>query len=169
MQAVQSHQCQCQACEARWSSVFAIRWGRIIHESFSYTLSVGHSFTTSCFSLSGNSLTSILPLLHPECHSLPEPNLLPGQLSHGAVGMQGGRVHWISMAFESVSFNSSHKNVVESFYGAFSPFRECDSQCWGELFLKVQQIILFFYWKYVTFVLLFITWTCSLASRSLYW
>ncbi|KAL0186342.1 hypothetical protein M9458_018012, partial [Cirrhinus mrigala] len=50
-----------------------------------------------------NSLTSILPLLHPECHSLPEPNLLPGQLSHGAVGMQGGRVHWISMAFESVS------------------------------------------------------------------
>uniref|UniRef100_A0A8C2EBW1 Dispatched RND transporter family member 3 n=1 Tax=Cyprinus carpio TaxID=7962 RepID=A0A8C2EBW1_CYPCA len=53
---------------------------------------------------SGNSLTSILPLLHPECHSLPEPNLLPGQLSHGAVGMQGGRVHWISMAFESTTF-----------------------------------------------------------------
>ncbi|XP_016306353.1 protein dispatched homolog 3-like [Sinocyclocheilus anshuiensis] len=53
---------------------------------------------------SGNSLTSILPLLHPECHSLPEPNLLPGQLSHGAVGMQGGRVHWISMAFESTTY-----------------------------------------------------------------
>ncbi|KAI7797536.1 protein dispatched homolog 3 isoform X1 [Triplophysa rosa] len=53
---------------------------------------------------SGNSLTSILPLLHPDCHSLPEPNLLPGQLSHGAVGMQGGRVHWISMAFESTTF-----------------------------------------------------------------
>ncbi|XP_051963996.1 protein dispatched homolog 3-like [Xyrauchen texanus] len=53
---------------------------------------------------SGNSLTSILPLLHPDCHSLPEPNLLPGQLSHGAVGMQGGRVHWISMAFESTTY-----------------------------------------------------------------
>lgn len=53
----------------------------------------------------GNSLTSILPLLHPECQSLPEPNLLPGQLSHGAVGMQGGRVQWISMAFESVSLS----------------------------------------------------------------
>ncbi|XP_056102837.1 protein dispatched homolog 3 [Rhinichthys klamathensis goyatoka] len=53
---------------------------------------------------SGNSLTSILPLLHPECQSLPEPNLLPGQLSHGAVGMQGGRVHWISMAFESTTY-----------------------------------------------------------------
>ncbi|XP_073767336.1 protein dispatched homolog 3 isoform X1 [Danio rerio] len=53
---------------------------------------------------SGNSLTSILPLLHPECHSLPEPNLLPGQLSHGAVGLQGGRVHWISMAFESTTY-----------------------------------------------------------------
>lgn len=82
-----------------------------------------------CFSPAGNSLTSILPLLHPECLSLPEPNLLPGQLSHGAVGMQGGRVHWISMAFESVSsllhFNSSHKSVIESYeilYAAFSPF-----------------------------------------------
>lgn len=52
---------------------------------------------------SGNKLSSILPLLHPECHSLPEPNLLPGQLSHGAVGMHGGKVRWLSMAFESVS------------------------------------------------------------------
>lgn len=50
----------------------------------------------------GNKLSSILPLLHPDCHSLPEPNLLPGQLSHGAVGMIGGKVCWISMAFESV-------------------------------------------------------------------
>lgn len=56
---------------------------------------------------SGNKLSSILPLLHPECHSLPEPNLLPGQLSHGAVGMHGGKVRWLSMAFESVSFPSS--------------------------------------------------------------
>ncbi|KAG9354736.1 hypothetical protein JZ751_001449 [Albula glossodonta] len=38
---------------------------------------------------SGNSLSKLLPLLHPECQSLPQPNLLPGQLSHGAVGMQG--------------------------------------------------------------------------------
>ncbi|KAM4616834.1 protein dispatched homolog 3 [Polymixia lowei] len=53
---------------------------------------------------SGNKLSSILPLLHPECHSLPEPNLLPGQLSHGAVGMHGGRVRWLSMAFESTTY-----------------------------------------------------------------
>ncbi|KAM9742834.1 protein dispatched homolog 3 isoform 1-T2 [Menidia menidia] len=53
---------------------------------------------------SGNKLSSILPLLHPECHSLPEPNLLPGQLSHGAVGMHGGKVSWLSMAFESTTY-----------------------------------------------------------------
>ncbi|KAM9393284.1 protein dispatched homolog 3 [Pholidichthys leucotaenia] len=53
---------------------------------------------------SGNKLSSILPLLHPECHSLPEPNLLPGQLSHGAVGMLGGKVRWLSMAFESTTY-----------------------------------------------------------------
>lgn len=51
----------------------------------------------------GNKLSSILPLLNPDCHSLPEPNLLPGQLSHGVVGTHGGRVSWLSMAFESVS------------------------------------------------------------------
>ncbi|XP_037634369.1 protein dispatched homolog 3 [Sebastes umbrosus] len=53
---------------------------------------------------SGNKLSSILPLLHTECHSLPEPNLLPGQLSHGAVGMHGGKVRWLSMAFESTTY-----------------------------------------------------------------
>ncbi|KAJ8380072.1 hypothetical protein SKAU_G00008500 [Synaphobranchus kaupii] len=53
---------------------------------------------------SGNSLSSLLPLLHPECQSLPQPNLLPGQLSHGAVGMQGGTVRWLSMAFESTTY-----------------------------------------------------------------
>ncbi|XP_072538540.1 protein dispatched homolog 3 [Salminus brasiliensis] len=67
---------------------------------------------------SGNSLSSILPLLHPDCHSLPEPNLLPGQLSHGAVGMQGGRVHWISMAFESTTYKGkssfqTHSDFVQ--------------------------------------------------------
>uniref|UniRef100_A0A3B3WWA4 SSD domain-containing protein n=1 Tax=Poecilia mexicana TaxID=48701 RepID=A0A3B3WWA4_9TELE len=54
--------------------------------------------------LPSNKLSSVLPLLHPECHSLPEPNLLPGQLSHGAVGMHGGKVRWLSMAFESTTY-----------------------------------------------------------------
>lgn len=53
--------------------------------------------------LTGYSISSFLQMLHPECKELPEPNLLPGQLSHGAVGVKEGRVHWISMAFESVS------------------------------------------------------------------
>uniref|UniRef100_A0A8C7GDI3 Dispatched RND transporter family member 3 n=1 Tax=Oncorhynchus kisutch TaxID=8019 RepID=A0A8C7GDI3_ONCKI len=53
---------------------------------------------------SGNKLSSILPLLNPDCHSLPEPNLLPGQLSHGVVGTHGGRVSWLSMAFESTTY-----------------------------------------------------------------
>uniref|UniRef100_A0A8C5FR02 Dispatched RND transporter family member 3 n=1 Tax=Gadus morhua TaxID=8049 RepID=A0A8C5FR02_GADMO len=53
---------------------------------------------------SGNKLSSILPLLHPECQALPEPNLLPGQLSHGAVGMRRGKVLWLSMAFESTTY-----------------------------------------------------------------
>lgn len=51
----------------------------------------------------GYSISSFLQMLHPECRELPEPNLLPGQLSHGAVGVKEGRVQWISMAFESVS------------------------------------------------------------------
>ncbi|KAL3063332.1 hypothetical protein OYC64_002992 [Pagothenia borchgrevinki] len=53
---------------------------------------------------SGNKLSSVLPLLHPECLSLPQPNLLPGQLSHGAVGLHGGKVRWLSMAFESTTY-----------------------------------------------------------------
>lgn len=51
----------------------------------------------------GYSISAFLQMLHPECKELPEPNLLPGQLSHGAVGVKEGRVQWISMAFESVS------------------------------------------------------------------
>lgn len=51
----------------------------------------------------GYSISSFLQMLHPECKELPEPHLLPGQLSHGAVGVKDGRVQWISMAFESVS------------------------------------------------------------------
>ncbi|TNN50462.1 Protein dispatched 3 [Liparis tanakae] len=53
---------------------------------------------------SGDKLSSVLPLLHPECASLPEPNLLPGQLSHGAVGLHGGKIRWLSMAFESTTY-----------------------------------------------------------------
>lgn len=55
-----------------------------------------------CFS-PGYSISSFLQMLHPECKNIPEPNLLPGQLSHGAVGVKDGKVQWISMAFESVS------------------------------------------------------------------
>lgn len=54
----------------------------------------------------GYSISSFLQMLHPECKELPEPNLLPGQLSHGAVGVKEGRVQWISMAFESVSLGA---------------------------------------------------------------
>lgn len=65
----------------------------------------------SCHSLllllpTGYSISSFLQMLHPECKELPEPNLLPGQLSHGAVGVKEGRVQWISMAFESVSLGA---------------------------------------------------------------
>ncbi|XP_038677732.1 protein dispatched homolog 3 isoform X2 [Scyliorhinus canicula] len=53
---------------------------------------------------SGYSVSTFLQLLHPECKSIPEPNLLPGQLSHGAVGVKDGKVQWISMAFESTTY-----------------------------------------------------------------
>ncbi|KAM4703396.1 protein dispatched homolog 3 [Rhinophrynus dorsalis] len=53
---------------------------------------------------SGYSISSFLQMLHPECKNIPEPNLLPGQLSHGAVGVKDGKVHWISMAFESTTY-----------------------------------------------------------------
>lgn len=51
-------------------------------------------------------------MLHPECKELPEPNLLPGQLSHGAVGVKEGRVQWISMAFESVSLGALYSVLI---------------------------------------------------------
>ncbi|XP_069803447.1 protein dispatched homolog 3 [Dendropsophus ebraccatus] len=53
---------------------------------------------------SGYSISSFLQMLHPECKNIPEPNLLPGQLSHGAVGVKDGKVQWISMAFESTTY-----------------------------------------------------------------
>ncbi|KAE8591828.1 hypothetical protein XENTR_v10018585 [Xenopus tropicalis] len=53
---------------------------------------------------SGYSISSFLQMLHPECKNIPEPNLLPGQLSHGAVGLKDAKVQWISMAFESTTY-----------------------------------------------------------------
>ncbi|MEE6485224.1 hypothetical protein FKM82_014215 [Ascaphus truei] len=53
---------------------------------------------------SGYSISSFLQMLHSECKNIPEPNLLPGQLSHGAVGVKEGKVQWISMAFESTTY-----------------------------------------------------------------
>ncbi|CAH2320554.1 patched domain-containing 2 isoform X2 [Pelobates cultripes] len=53
---------------------------------------------------SGYSISSFLQMLHPECANIPEPNLLPGQLSHGAVGVKDGKVQWVSMAFESTTY-----------------------------------------------------------------
>ncbi|KAL4623065.1 hypothetical protein GN956_G19313 [Arapaima gigas] len=83
---------------------------------------------------SGNSLTSLLPLLHPDCQGLPQPNLLPGQLSHGAVGMQGGTVRWLSMAFESVSDGlrrpTAHLSAfVCGLTGGHFDRRHCHSLC----------------------------------------
>ncbi|KAL2091925.1 hypothetical protein ACEWY4_011723 [Coilia grayii] len=70
----------------------------------------------------GSSLSSVLPLMHPECHALPEPNLLPGQLSHGAVGMQGGRVRWISMAFESTTYKGKSSFQTHADYMQWESF-----------------------------------------------
>ncbi|XP_053137015.1 protein dispatched homolog 3 [Hemicordylus capensis] len=65
---------------------------------------------------SGYSISSILQMLHPECKNLPEPNLLPGQLSHGAVGVKDGKVQWISMAFESTTYKGKSSFQTYSDY-----------------------------------------------------
>lgn len=74
----------------------------------------GHSSRHNLLLLlpTGYSISSFLQMLHPECKELPEPNLLPGQLSHGAVGVKEGRVQWISMAFESVSLGALSSVLV---------------------------------------------------------
>lgn len=77
---------------------------------------IGHF---SCHNLlllppTGYSISSFLQMLHPECKELPEPNLLPGQLSHGAVGVKEGRVQWISMAFESVRLGALPRVLILS-------------------------------------------------------
>ncbi|XP_055438295.1 protein dispatched homolog 3 [Bubalus kerabau] len=65
---------------------------------------------------SGYSISSFLHMLHPECKELPEPHLLPGQLSHGAVGVKDGRVQWISMAFESTTYKGKSSFQTYSDY-----------------------------------------------------
>lgn len=75
---------------------------------------------TSLLLPAGYSISSFLQMLHPECKELPEPNLLPGQLSHGAVGVKEGRVQWISMAFESVSPRRSREAQCRVFASCVS-------------------------------------------------
>ncbi|KAJ8400930.1 hypothetical protein AAFF_G00388870 [Aldrovandia affinis] len=86
---------------------------------------------------SGNSLSSLLPLLHPECQSLPQPNLLPGQLSHGAVGMQGGTVRWLSMAFESTTYKGKSSFQTHSDFSSAlrRGFQTCEH--WKQIFMEI--------------------------------
>nr|XP_048680823.1 protein dispatched homolog 3 isoform X1 [Caretta caretta] len=71
---------------------------------------------------SGYSISSFLQMLHPECKNLPEPNLLPGQLSHGAVGVKDGKVQWISMAFESTTYQGKSSFQTYSDYLKWETF-----------------------------------------------
>lgn len=102
---------------------------------------------------SGNKLSSILPLLHSECDSLPKPNLLPGQLSHGAVGMHGGKVRWLSMAFESTTYKGKSsfqtysdflqwENFIQEQLSSLPPssalqrgFQTCEH--WKQIFMEI--------------------------------
>nr|XP_020450240.1 protein dispatched homolog 3 isoform X2 [Monopterus albus] len=85
---------------------------------------------------SGNKLSSVLPLLHPECHSLPEPNLLPGQHSHGAVGMHGGKVRWLSMAFESwENFIQEQLASLPQSSALQRGFQTCEH--WKQIFMEI--------------------------------
>ncbi|XP_074162384.1 protein dispatched homolog 3 [Sminthopsis crassicaudata] len=71
---------------------------------------------------SGYSISTFLQMLHPECKNLPEPNLLPGQLSHGAVGVREGKVQWISMAFESTTYKGKSSFQTYSDYLKWETF-----------------------------------------------
>ncbi|XP_014465851.2 protein dispatched homolog 3 isoform X1 [Alligator mississippiensis] len=71
---------------------------------------------------SGYSISSFLQMLHPECKNIPEPNLLPGQLSHGAVGVKDGKVQWISMAFESTTYKGKSSFQTYSDYLKWETF-----------------------------------------------
>ncbi|XP_058531189.1 protein dispatched homolog 3 isoform X2 [Ochotona princeps] len=72
------------------------------------------------------------PMLHPECKELPEPNLLPGQLSHGAVGVKEGRVQWISMAFESTTYKGKSSFQTYSDYLRWESFLQQQLQTFPE-------------------------------------
>ncbi|KAF7239298.1 hypothetical protein EYD10_14007 [Varanus komodoensis] len=71
---------------------------------------------------SGYSISSVLQMLHPECKNLPEPNLLPGQLSHGAVGVKDSKVQWLSMAFESTTYKGKSSFQTYSDYLRWETF-----------------------------------------------
>ncbi|XP_075394406.1 protein dispatched homolog 3 [Tenrec ecaudatus] len=81
---------------------------------------------------SGYSISSFLQMLHPECKELPEPNLLPGQLSHGAVGVKEGRVQWISMAFESTTYKGKSSFQTYSDYLRWESFLQQQLQSFPE-------------------------------------
>ncbi|XP_004741555.1 protein dispatched homolog 3 [Mustela putorius furo] len=81
---------------------------------------------------SGYSTSSFLQMLHPECKELPEPNLLPGQLSHGAVGVREGRVQWISMAFESTTYKGKSSFQTYSDYLRWESFLQQQLQTFPE-------------------------------------
>ncbi|XP_077881407.1 protein dispatched homolog 3 isoform X2 [Ictidomys tridecemlineatus] len=81
---------------------------------------------------SGYSISSFLQMLHPECRELPEPNLLPGQLSHGAVGVKEGRVQWISMAFESTTYKGKSSFQTHSDYLRWEGFLRQQLQSFPE-------------------------------------
>uniref|UniRef100_A0A452RY00 Protein dispatched homolog 3 n=1 Tax=Ursus americanus TaxID=9643 RepID=A0A452RY00_URSAM len=81
---------------------------------------------------SGYSTSSFLQMLHPDCRELPEPNLLPGQLSHGAVGVKEGRVQWISMAFESTTYKGKSSFQTYSDYLRWESFLQQQLQMFPE-------------------------------------
>ncbi|XP_028596478.2 protein dispatched homolog 3 isoform X1 [Podarcis muralis] len=81
---------------------------------------------------SGYSISTVLQMLHPECKNLPEPNLLPGQLSHGAVGVKEGKVLWISMAFESTTYKGKSSFQTYSDYLKWETFLQDQLQQFPE-------------------------------------
>ncbi|KAM7030582.1 protein dispatched homolog 3 isoform 2-T2 [Acridotheres tristis] len=81
---------------------------------------------------SGYSISSFLQMLHPECKNIPEPNLLPGQLSHGAVGVKDGKVQWISMAFESTTYKGKSSFQTYADYLKWETFLQQQLQIFPE-------------------------------------
>ncbi|NWQ84307.1 DISP3 protein, partial [Columbina picui] len=81
---------------------------------------------------SGYSISSFLQMLHPECKNIPEPNLLPGQLSHGAVGVKDGKVQWISMAFESTTYKGKSSFQTYADYLKWETFLQQQLQLFPE-------------------------------------